>query len=538
MRNAFKKAAGISLAVLFSSAVMAADNAPYKAAQAPQLNIPQVNITPRIDALLEKQTEALHADILKNSPLANPDLMRAYKFLIQAATMAEQRHIKKPASKQLLKGHSLNDFIEKLSPDKTYKFADFYPLIIEEINVMLSDIDPHSYYSPPIQQASLSQDLSGEKTGIGIYYEDAEDGILITGIVKNSPAQKAGLKSGDIITEIDGIKLDGDKKSQFDDYISSNNEISFGLKTTKSQETPKIDLIKGQMNANSLDISLINDDTAYITLFLFTAQTAEEFKEKFTRLNKAHGSAIKKLVFDLRNNGGGILDSATKLADLLTKQDLLLGLTETTPSSYSVKPVWGDGRHQITDLPISIVINNNSASSAEIFAGILQDYGRARIIGKTSSFGKGTFQQNFIQVVDGQLAAMALTTGYITLPISGPYQGKGIWPDIHVTDNREDKAQQEPDTAQPDQTAPSYERDMKNYIKLSKSTDDYKGDAAYRCQISPELKSAFIKVSSLYSTSSEVIDMSEDASFLCAIDQYNTDPQYSHTFQTAPKALN
>jgi C-terminal processing protease CtpA/Prc len=268
---------------------------------------------------------------------------------------------------------------------------------------------------------------------------------------------------------------------------------------------------------------------------VFTKSTNDEFKEKFTQLNETHGSKIKSLVFDLRDNGGGILGAAIDLADSLTKQDLLLGIATTTESSYHVAPILGDGEHQITDLPISIVINSNSASSAEIFAGILQDYKRAKIIGQTQSYGKGTFQEQFLHMIDGKLAGMSITTGYIGLPLSGLYQGKGIWPDIQVTDARTNLALAEQNGAQ---TPPSYERDLKNYMNLTKAPNDMHIDPSYTCQIPSNLRNAFVKTMQVYSTVSQTIDMSDDPDFLCAIDQYNTQRQYSLTFKAKPIELN
>jgi carboxyl-terminal processing protease len=527
MRNAFKTAAGISFAMLFSSAVSAADIAP----QMPDIDLPPLDLTSVLDATLAKQIDEFNTQFIQNSPLSNPDLMPAYRLLLSSAEMVEKRHIKKPSLEQLLKGRNLSDFIQKLNPDKTYEFDDFYPLITEEINAMLSGLDPHSYYAPPLQQKEHFDQLSGQKTGIGIYYESAPNGIRITGIVTGSPAEKTGLKKGDLVTQIGGVELAEDAKNQFDDYISTHNELSFGISSTPQQARKIITLSKGQISTDSLDITLVNDEVAYVTLFMFTAHTSDEFKEKFALLNETYGTQIKSLVFDVRNNGGGILDSATDLADALTKQGLLLGLTETTDDFYNISTIKGNGAHQITDLPITIVINSESASSAEVFAGILQDYKRAKIIGKTQSFGKGTFQNDFLQIVNGELAAMALTTGFITLPVSGPYQGKGIWPDIHVTDKRLNLVSNEKDDTR---AKPSYERDLDNYINLTKTPNNAHIDASYSCQISSDLKSAFVKITRLYSAASQTIDMSEDPSFLCAIDQNNTHPQYSLTFQTGP----
>ncbi len=262
-------------------------------------------------------------------------------------------------------------------------------LAIQEI---LKHLDPHSAYLPPEEAQLLSQDLEGNFDGIGIEYYILNDTLLITGISPGGPASKAGLKHGDKILSINSKPVSGIK-------ITSKKVVEKirGKKGTPVELLVQRDAIKinfsikrDRIVISSIDAAyMLNKQSGYIKISKFGAQTDEDFLRELQRL-QAQG--MKNLVLDLRDNGGGYLNSATALADqFLRDKELIVytqGLHEPRTDYYaSSKGSFEQGK-------LVVLIDENTASASEIVAGAVQDLDRGTIIGRRS-FGKGLVQEQF-----------------------------------------------------------------------------------------------------------------------------------------------
>lgn len=316
-------------------------------------------------------------------------------------------------------------YVDSLSntDSATLKVADFY----------LAQLDPHSVYIPPSDLSDVEEQLSSNLTGIGIEFQQFRDSIFVTSVLKESPAQKAGLQLGDILlTADDSILLSGNKNKV--DYIRSKikglaeTEVKLRIKRKTAQLTLMV--TRGNIPVSSIDsYYMINDTTGYIRINKFASRTYEAFMQALEPLLKR---GMTSLVIDLRNNGGGLLSEAVGIADELLPGNKLIVYTQGAHSPRQDYFSKRDGLFEQGKL--TILMNESSASASEVLAGALQDWDRATIVG-TMSFGKGLVQQQF-RLSNG--GALRLTTAKYYTPlgrnIQRPYdKGKLAYEDDFIS---------------------------------------------------------------------------------------------------------
>jgi len=262
------------------------------------------------------------------------------------------------------------------------------------IDSLLHKLDPHSIYLPAKAANELSESLGGNFEGIGIEYYILNDTLLITNVIKNGPAFAAGLRQGDKILKIDTTFVSG---------RSLPREKMIGKIKGKKGTAVKLSILhpgalhpvlftvnRGKVKVSSIDASyLLNPETGYIRISKFGADTDVDFVSCVKNL-KAKG--MKKLVLDLRDNGGGYLTAATGLANQLLEENKLIVYTQGKHEPRTDYFTTGGGEFEQGKLVI--LINENSASASEILAGAVQDLNRGVIIGRRS-FGKGLVQEQF-----------------------------------------------------------------------------------------------------------------------------------------------
>lgn len=273
---------------------------------------------------------------------------------------------------------------------------------------MLHKLDPHSNYIPAEDLKAMNEAIEGKFGGVGIRFFIIRDTVCITNVLPNSPAMKAGLKAGDKILKVDGEKIARIK--------ISNEEIMGMLKGTENtpvklsvlRDSKKIEkkVIRGSIPVESvLSAYMINKTTGFVKIEQFSLATSYEFKEATSRL-KSQG--MKKLIIDLRNNGGGVLTGATEIADEFLKANLPIVETKGAHTqSYTYKAT---SRGNLEDIEVAILINSNSASASEILAGAIQDNDRGTIIGRRS-FGKGLVQED-VMLRDGSNLRLTIARYY------------------------------------------------------------------------------------------------------------------------------
>jgi len=262
------------------------------------------------------------------------------------------------------------------------------------IDSLLHQLDPHSIYLPPTKAFELAESLEGNFEGIGVEYYILNDTLLVTNVIKDGPAFFAGIKQGDKILKVDSIYVSGRSlpRSEMMGKIKGKKGTAVQLMLLRpGTTTPATVAIKrGRVDVSSIDAAyMLNAETAYIRISKFGANTDKDFVESVRSL-KTKG--MKKLVLDLRDNGGGYVTAATGLANQFLAENKLIVYTEGKHEPRTDYFTTGGGEFEQGKL--AVLINENSASASEIFAGAIQDLDRGIIIGRRS-FGKGLVQEQF-----------------------------------------------------------------------------------------------------------------------------------------------
>ena len=262
------------------------------------------------------------------------------------------------------------------------------------IAAMLHQPDPHSLYLPAKKAFELSESLEGNFEGIGVEYYILNDTLLVTNVFKDGPAYAAGLRQGDKILKVDSLHISGRSlpRSSMIGKIRGKKGTAVNLTVMHpGNQTPNTFSIKrGRVAVSSIDAAyMMNSETAYVRISKFGANTDEDFINAVRQL-KAKG--MKKLILDLRDNGGGYVSAATGLANQFLQENKLIVYTEGKHEPRTDYFATGGGEFEQGKL--AVLINENSASAREVYAGAIQDLDRGIIVGRRS-FGKGLVQEQF-----------------------------------------------------------------------------------------------------------------------------------------------
>lgn len=281
------------------------------------------------------------------------------------------------------------------------------------IDSLLHSLDPHSMYLPPAKANELTETLGGEFQGIGVEYYILNDSLLVTNVVKEGPAFLAGIKQGDRIIKIDTATVSGRSLPRDQMIGRIKGRKGTAVKLTIVRQGERIPLVltvnRDRVKLSSIDASyLLNAEVGYVRISKFGTETDKDFVEAVRSL-KARG--MKKLVLDLRDNGGGYLTAATGLANQILQENKLIVYTEGKHEPRTDYVATGGGEFEQGKL--AVLINENSASASEILAGAIQDWGRGVIIGRRS-FGKGLVQEQF-PFEDGSALNLTIARYYTPL---------------------------------------------------------------------------------------------------------------------------
>ncbi len=322
-------------------------------------------------------------------------------------------------------------------------------MIENAINGMLSGLDPHSSYMNAKQFREMQVQTRGEYGGIGTEVTQDNGYIRVISPIDDTPAMRAGVKAGDLITAIDGTTVLGLSLNEAVDKIRgpANSKIILTIKRsgvdtpielTLQREVLKIQVVKSRLEG----------DIAYVRVVSFSEQTDAGLRKAIATLKQQSGDKLKGVVLDLRNNPGGLLDQAIAVSDDFINQGEIVS-TRARHTEDSQR--WNAKDGDITGgLPVVVLINGGSASASEIVAGALQDHRRAIIMG-ARSFGKGSVQT--VMPLPGS-GGMRLTTARYYTPSGRSIQGLGITPDIEVQFSR----------TEPPHFGPEREADLKGVL--------------------------------------------------------------------------
>jgi carboxyl-terminal processing protease len=314
-------------------------------------------------------------------------------------------------------GRIKRDYVEPVSDKK---------LLEDAIRGMLAGLDPHSAYLISEEYQELKEGTTGQFGGLGIEVTMENGFVKVVSPIDDTPAQRAGIKTGDLIVRLDDEPVKG--MSLADAVKKMRGEPGSKILLTvvrEGEEAPlKITLVRAVIKVQSVKSRMLEKDYGYLRISSFQSGTGEALKENLANLKKENSGRLKGLVLDLRNNPGGVLNAAVDVSDAFLKSGLIVyteGRIENSEMRFNATP-----DDLLDSAPMVVLINAGSASASEIVAGALQDQKRAVIMGE-KSFGKGSVQ-TILPTSNG--AAVKLTTARYYTPSGRSIQAEGIEPDI------------------------------------------------------------------------------------------------------------
>ncbi|MDP3556499.1 MAG: S41 family peptidase [Bacteroidota bacterium] len=302
--------------------------------------------------------------------------------------------------------NNLLDYIEQQYVDTVNRIQ----LENKTITSMLKSLDPHSDFIPAAEFSAVNEPLEGNFDGVGIEFNIINDTVRVINPIIGGPSEKLGIKAGDKIIAVDGKNLTGKKienKDVFDKLRGkSGSLVSVSILRSGINKPINFKITRGQIPLYSLDIAyLVKPGIGYMKISRFASTTYDEFLNAFNNLSK---QGMKKLILDLRGNGGGFLKTAVELADEFLMNGLQIVYTEGKAHPKKVYNATSRGGFEKNEMVV--LIDEGSASASEIVAGALQDNDRATIIGRRS-FGKGLVQDQ-IDLPDGSAVRLTIARYY------------------------------------------------------------------------------------------------------------------------------
>ncbi|WP_119167150.1 S41 family peptidase [Algihabitans albus] len=317
------------------------------------------------------------------------------------------------------------DVFERVRAEYVEEVSD-ETLIEAAIQGMLSDLDPHSSYLDADSFNDMQVQTRGEFGGLGIEVTMENGLVRVVSPIDDTPAFRAGVEAGDLITHLDGEPVMGLELSEAVDMMRGPVGTSLTITVRRGEEEPfDISIERDIITVQSVR-SRQEGNIGYVRVTAFNEQTTSGVEEAIAEFEEELGENFGGIVLDLRNNPGGLLDQAVSVSDAFLERGEIVstrGRYEEDSSRYNARS--GD---LVDGLPIVVLINGGSASASEIVAGALQDHRRAIVMG-TKSFGKGSVQT---VMPLGSAGAMRLTTARYYTPSGRSIQAKGIDPDILV----------------------------------------------------------------------------------------------------------
>jgi carboxyl-terminal processing protease len=325
-------------------------------------------------------------------------------------------------------------------------------LVESAINGMLTSLDPHSNYLNTKNFNDMKVQTRGEFGGLGIEVSMENGLVKVVSPIDDTPAARAGLKPGDLITHLDGDPVQGMTLPEAVEKMRGPVSSEIKLTIRREGRDPfDVKLIRATIKIQSIRSHLEGDNIGYIRVTTFNEQTDTGLNNAMKNLKQQAGNKLVGVILDLRNNPGGLLDQAVAVSDaFLDKGEIVSTRGRRSEDAQRYNARSGD---IAGGLPVVVLINGGSASASEIVAGALQDHHRAILLG-TKSFGKGSVQT--IIPLPGH-GAMRLTTARYYTPSGRSIQAKGIDPDIVVEAAKIEKAAEKGEAKAP--TATDLKRD-------------------------------------------------------------------------------
>jgi carboxyl-terminal processing protease len=310
--------------------------------------------------------------------------------------------------------------------DEYVESVDDHALMGHAIRGMVSGLDAHSAFLDARELESLRVSSEGTYAGIGIEVSYEEGLIIVVAPIEGSPADRAGLRTGDAIIAIDGHPV---RAAGLDDSVARvrgkpGTPVRITLERDGLDEPVDYTIERAMIEIHSVRQALLGPGYGYLRITQFTETTPAELKARFEELRRGSDLPLQGLVLDLRGNPGGVLESGVDVADAFLDQGLIVSASgRSRDSRFHMDAKPGDISGGVR---MAVLVNGGSASASEIVAGALRDHGRAVLIGR-KTFGKGSVQ-TILPLEDGQ--ALKLTTSFYYTPSGASIDGKGLIPDV------------------------------------------------------------------------------------------------------------
>ena len=284
--------------------------------------------------------------------------------------------------------------------------------------------DKYTEYISKDEMKKFTENINGSFMGIGIYMiaDESTGKIIVHHPISDSPAYKAGIKAGDVIVSVDGVEYGYDELNTIADHIKGEAGTKVKLVIERDGKNIDFEIERAKIETNPITSKILEKDIGYLNLPSFDKDVSKKLKEKIDDLT---AKGAKSLILDLRNNGGGMVDECEEITDLFLDKDKTIMTTKDKKGNVQ-KSVTKNKKTY--DLPLVILVNENTASASEILTGALKDNNRIKVIG-TKTYGKGVIQSVF-NLSDG--SGLKITTAEYFTPNGIEINKKGITPDIEV----------------------------------------------------------------------------------------------------------
>lgn len=332
----------------------------------------------------------------------------------------------------------LAEVLERVKRDYV-EDVDDKVLIEGAIRGMIESLDPYSSFLDPNQFEDIQVTTRGSYSGVGIEVTTRDGMLKIIAPMDDTPAMDAGLLPGDIIVSVDGDPVTSENLAEMTGKLrgEEGTDVTLGIAREASEEIIDYAITRARIRVSSVRSRLLEPGYAYLRVAVFSESTGKDLNRAVRRMRRTSGGPLKGIILDLRNNPGGVLDSAADVADAFLDDGLIVsgdGRVDDARFTMSAKP--GD----VSDgAAIVVLVNAGSASASEIVAGALRDHGRATIVGNTT-FGKGSVQ-TVMPLSDGR--ALKLTTSKYYTPSGASIHETGIAPDIELDETENNSAARE-----------------------------------------------------------------------------------------------
>ena len=284
--------------------------------------------------------------------------------------------------------------------------------------------DEYTEYIPADEMKEYTESIMGNFVGIGIYMiQNTEKNLVqVLSPIRESPAEKAGIKAGDLITKVNGVSYTADQMTEMSKTIKGEEGSNVTIEVLRGEQTLTFEVTRAKVNTNPIYSEKLENNIGYLEITSFDEGVAEDFKSKYLALKE---QGIKGLVIDLRDNGGGIVDEALKIVDYIVPKNQTTLITVDKDGKEEVSKSKED---RLVEEPVVVLVNSSSASASEIMAGALKDLKCATIVG-TKTYGKGVIQQ-LLTLSNG--AGLKITVEEYYTPNKTKINKVGITPDYEI----------------------------------------------------------------------------------------------------------